>query len=306
MTFWVAGAAIGGAVISGISTSNAAKTQANSTQKGIDEQGREYDLARADQAPYRATGSAALGQESYLLGVPGSENSQGFDSAAYLAANPDVAQYIAAHPTGTTGATTAEQHYQQFGQQEGRSLGTPTAGGAGGDAFGSYAKPLTADQVQLDPGYQFGQQQGQLGIDRKTAAAGGRISGASLRAASQFNTDYATTGYSTAYNRQNQARSDRLNRLSALAGIGQTATQQTQAAGTNNANQISGLVTAQGNATAGSQIAQGNVWGNAGNQIAALYGRNSGVAGPTQSYNPSGYSSTGGDFYYGAGQNYGV
>jgi uncharacterized membrane protein len=59
----------------------------------------------------------------------------------------------------------------------------------------------------MDPGYEFGRQQGQQAIDRKAAAAGGRISGASLKAATQFGNDYATTGYSTAYNRVNQARS---------------------------------------------------------------------------------------------------
>jgi hypothetical protein len=135
--------------------------------------------------------------------------------------------------------------------------------------------PLDPNSVQLDPGYQFGLKQGQQAIDRMSAASGGRLSGAALKAASQYNTDYANTGYSTAYNRANQARADRLNRLAALAGIGQTAVQQTGAAGANAANQISGMMTAQGNASAAGQIAQGNIWAGAGNQIAELYRRNS-------------------------------
>jgi hypothetical protein len=194
--------AIGGAVISSNSADKAANTQAQSTEAGIAEQQRQYDQNRADQAPYRATGTAALGQ---------------------LAGENNV--------------------------------------------------PLDPNSVQMDPGYQFAKQQGQEGIDRKVSAAGGRISGAALKAASEFNTDYATTGYSTAYNRANQARSDRLNRLAALAGIGQTSTQQTGAAGTASANQISAMTTAQGNASAAGQLAQGNIWSGAGNQLAALYGR---------------------------------
>jgi hypothetical protein len=133
--------------------------------------------------------------------------------------------------------------------------------------------------VQLDPGYEFGRQQGQQGIDRKTAAAGGRISGASLKAAAQYGNDYATTKYGDAYNRVNQARSDRLNRLAALAGIGQTATQQVGQAGQNSANNISAMTTAQGNANGAATIAQGNIWGGAGNQLAALYGRGGGGSG---------------------------
>lgn len=180
---------------------------------------------------------------------------------------------------------------------------------AGAKALGEFAvgndTPLNPGSVQMDPGYEFARKQGQQGIDRKTAAAGGRISGAALKRASEYNTDYATTGYSTAYNRVNQARTDRLNRLAALAGIGQTATQQTGQAGQNAGNAIANMTTAQGNASAAGQIAQGNIWAGAGNQIAALYGRNSSA--PTQTYNPAAYSAPGGgDYYYGVGQNYGV
>lgn len=136
-------------------------------------------------------------------------------------------------------------------------------------------KPLDQSTVQLDPGYQFGLTQGQQAIDRKTAAAGGRISGAALKAAAQYGTDYATTGYSTAYNRANQARTDRLNRLAALAGIGQTATQNVNAVGANTANTTSALMTAAGENAGAATLAQGNIWANTGNQLAALYGRKS-------------------------------
>lgn len=138
--------------------------------------------------------------------------------------------------------------------------------------------PVTAADAMSEPGYQFGLQQGQQAIDRKTAAAGGRISGAALKAAAQYGTDYATTGYNAAY----QRRQDRLARLSALAGIGQTSTAGSAAAGAASSNAISNLVSAQGNASAAGQLAQGNIWGNAGNQIVAMYGR--GSSNPNQPY----------------------
>jgi hypothetical protein len=133
--------------------------------------------------------------------------------------------------------------------------------------------PLDQSQVQLDPGYQFGLQQGQQAINRQTAAAGGRISGAALKAAAQYGTDYATTGYSAAYSRANQARTDRLNRLAALAGIGQTATQNVNAVGASTASTNSALMTAAGNNAGAASLAQGNIWGNATNQLAALAAR---------------------------------
>jgi hypothetical protein len=126
--------------------------------------------------------------------------------------------------------------------------------------------PVTAADAMSDPGYQFGLQQGQLGLDRKAAAGGGRVSGAALKAASEYATNYATTGYSAAY----QRRQDRLNRLAALANVGQTSTAGSAAAGASSANAISGLVSAQGNAAGAAQLAQGNIWGNATNQLGAV------------------------------------
>lgn len=153
--------------------------------------------------------------------------------------------------------------------------------------------PTTGADVMSDPGYQFGLQQGQLGLDRKAAAAGGRVSGAALKAASQYATDYATTGYGAAY----QRRQDRLNRLAALAGVGQTATNGSAAAGAASSNAISNLVSAQGNASGAAQMAQGNIWGNAGNQLVAAAGRWR----PPGSYQPN---SGGVDTGNGAGMNF--
>ena len=133
--------------------------------------------------------------------------------------------------------------------------------------------PFDASKVQMDPGYEFARKQGQQAIERQTAAAGGRISGAALKAASEYNNGVATTGYTAAYNRANQQRTDRLNRLAALAGVGQTATQQVGSAGATSSGNIGNIVTAQGNAAGAAQIAQGNIWSGAGNQIAALYGK---------------------------------
>lgn len=139
---------------------------------------------------------------------------------------------------------------------------------AGVDALGRLQTDIngtpTAAEVMAQPGYQFGLQQGQQALDRKASAAGGRVSGAALKAASQYATDYATTGYNAEY----QRRQDRLNRLAALAGIGQTGTQASAGAG--NANAISNLQSSMGNAQGAAQLAQGNIWGNAVNQIGAI------------------------------------
>ncbi len=128
------------------------------------------------------------------------------------------------------------------------------------------AEPMSASEVMSDPGYQFGLDQGQQALDRKRAAMGGRVSGAALQAASQFGTNYAATGYGAAY----QRRQDRLNRLQALAGIGQTATAGSAAAGMNSSNAISALLSSQGDANAAAGLATGNIWGGVANQLGAM------------------------------------
>jgi len=141
---------------------------------------------------------------------------------------------------------------------------------AGTRALGSLESDIgrmpTSAEVMSDPGYQFGMQQGQQALDRKTSAAGGRISGAALKGAAEYATNYATTGYNAAY----QRRQDRLNRLASLAGIGQSSTGASASAGANSTNAISGLLERQGDAAGAGRLAQGSIWGNAANQLGAI------------------------------------
>lgn len=168
---------------------------------------------------------------------------------------------------------------------------------AGKAALGQYQteinKPTTAADVMAnDPGYQFGLDQGQTALDRKIAAMGGRVSGAALKATDQYATNYATTGYNSAYQRSQ----DRLNRLAALAGIGQTATQASAASGQASTNAMTGLLTSQGDASAAASLAQGNIWGNAGNQLAALASRYGGGYGSSGLNSGNSYSSGGNNY----------
>lgn len=127
-------------------------------------------------------------------------------------------------------------------------------------------QPVSAQDVMSDPGYQFGLQQGQQALDRKIAAMGGRVSGAAIKAAGRFGTDYASSGFNAAY----QRRQDRLNRLAALAGVGQSATGSSAAAGAQSSNAISSLLQNRANTQAASQLAQSNIWGDAVKQFGAI------------------------------------
>ena len=144
-------------------------------------------------------------------------------------------------------------------------------GNTGSSGYGSLGKTLTAKDVMSEPGYQFGLKQGQDALNAQLAARGMRNSGAALQAASRYGTDYATTKFDNAFNRQQTQDNNMLNRFGTLAGAGQVGTSQIGQAGTNMANNVSNTQQGLGNALAASSIAQGNAWADAGNQLAGWY-----------------------------------
>lgn len=85
----------------------------------------------------------------------------------------------------------------------------------------------TPEEVMADPGYQFGMNQGMQAIDRRLAAIGGRRSGCGCEGRRAVRHRLRID----AVRRGLPAPAGQLNRLAALAGIGQTATGASAAAG---------------------------------------------------------------------------
>lgn len=67
----IAGAAIIGAGASVISAKKAAKAQTKAADQSVAEQRRQYDQTRADQAPWRTAGSAAIDKMAAVYGLNG-------------------------------------------------------------------------------------------------------------------------------------------------------------------------------------------------------------------------------------------
>lgn len=157
---------------------------------------------------------------------------------------------------------------------------------------GSFGSGPTADQVMATPGYQFGLTQGQKGLDSSAAAAGGLYSGKQLKAASSFNTDYATTKYDDSLNNMRNAQNDQFNREASISGQGQIGANAINAAGTNMANQNSATYQGLGNAQGAAAISQANTVQNGINQGVSWY-NNQPTAQPSGSafttYDPNGY-----------------
>ena len=154
-----------------------------------------------------------------------------------------------------------------------------------GDLMGlrNFDPTPTMESVMAEPGYEFGRQEGMRGIENRAAARGLGQSGAALRALTRFNSDYAGQRYGDAWNRAQANFGNRWGRLSALAGIGQTANQLTNQANQNFANNAGNNMMGAGNAMGAGAMVRGNIWGNALNQGISQWGRMQGGQGGGQS-----------------------
>jgi hypothetical protein len=115
----------------------------------------------------------------------------------------------------------------------------------------------------MAPGYAFRLKQGQGANLAASNLTGGAVSGNALRSLQDYTQNFASGEYANAFNQFQAQRTNIYNQLSDIAKMGLTgATGQANAligTGTNVASLTSGL----GNAQAASQIAQGNIMGNA-------------------------------------------
>lgn len=118
--------------------------------------------------------------------------------------------------------------------------------------------PFGMDQFQADPGYAFRLGEGQKAIERSAAARGMQLSGSTLKGLTNYAQGAASQEYQNAFNRYQAERSAKLQPLQALAGIGQSATNQVSAAGQNYANTAADLTTSGAAARASGYVGGAN------------------------------------------------
>jgi len=206
----------------------ALEAQAEATRQANETQRYMYDTTRADQQPWREAGVKALG---------------GLEDGLYGELTP------------VYGEPTAEE-VNLFGTTI--PAGTRFITGYRRSGDGDFMRDFSMSDYQADPGYQFRMQEGTKALERSAAARGGISSGRTLKDLTRFSQGLASEEYNNAYNRFNADRDRRFNRLASLAGIGQTATSNTQQASQNYGNQVSQNQIGLGNSVAAHQISQSN------------------------------------------------
>lgn len=203
-----------------------------------------------------------------VFGVgPASKQADAVESAAGKSA--DAAKYAADVQKQIYDASRADQ--QPYRDVANNALAMLNSGVSPGGQF-TQQFGYTPFNYQSDPGYNFRLQEGIKALDRSAASRGGLFSGAAMKGVTRYGQDYASNEYGNAFNRYNTDLNNRynifqgnnnqlFNRLSALAGLGQTATNALGTAGANYASNV-------GNISMGNAANQGNA-ALAGGQIRA-------------------------------------
>lgn len=222
----------------------------------------QYIRQGAVAAPPVATGS---GWDPASMGGISPEGGGGSGESRFSVAAPGAP--VAYDDAALEAAVQARLATQKA--QEGEALAAEQAD----PAFGSLMKTFTGADLVNEPGYQFGLEQGTRSMNGTAAARGNLLSGAAIKEAARYGTDYAGTKFGEAFNRDASTKNRLYNQLAGIAGTGQTANGQVATAGMNYANNAGNIALGVGNAQGASQIAGSNALSTAVNGAVAGYQR---------------------------------
>jgi hypothetical protein len=158
--------------------------------------------------------------------------------------------------------------YTQYDEQ-GNAIGTAT-----GQDYLTHQFNAEDFRNNLDPGYAFRLQQGQLANQAMANKAGGLLSGNALQGLNEYNQGMASQEYGNTFNRYQAQRQNIYNTLASIAGLGQTAQGQTNQLAQNFANTQTGLITGAGAAQAAGQVGAANAMSGGFNNAASMYAFN--------------------------------
>jgi hypothetical protein len=284
---WSAAASVGGALIGAIGSNNAAKKQAEAAKRAQEMQRRNFLMQTQLQEPQRQLGYQAMGDLSSLYGYSQPEyttqnqlmaTATPMNSAKMAKLLKGGMSFEQLQGTGSLNAIgpkalrrlakaglSQDQIMQlQSGYQAPQQAPQPAAQGQAGNMSRFFASP----------DYQFRRDEGQRGIGNSFAARGGAASGNALKALSEFNGNLASGEFN-----------NYTNRLFRMAGMGESATNQTAQAGNQYAQGYGQSQQAQGDARASGVLGvAGSIMGGLGG-MAGAWGQQQ----PQQQPQPSQY-----------------
>lgn len=229
-----------------------------------------YGQNKSALSPYMERGNAAGGTINALLGIGGGDAGGAMDYGAYARANPDIITDYQDNviPTGAFGSLNdyAKYHWDNYGQAEGRSTGSPVAGDATGAAENAFK------QYQDSSGFKFRMDQGMDALNTGFAGRGLLNSGAARKSALEFGQNIGSAEFGNYLGYLGNQQGVGLSGASALAGVGQ-----------NYVNTVSANNNSAGSAVANAALMKGtansNMWGGIANAAGNVFGSSFGGTG---------------------------
>lgn len=265
---WIAGALVTGG-LGLVASDRAASKQVGAANRATDLTEAQYKQSRADLMPWIGSGTVALDQLNYLLGLgapPGStaptaptrEQFQGGNKPVYLFDKPSTGII-----TGYTPGQFDQSGYDAAWQQYQNELAKYQAQLEGDSQYGSLLDPFSLDKFEESPAYQFNLDQGLQAINKAAASRGDYYAPATLQDVGKFSQGLASNEFQNAYNNYNTDQENVWRRLfgvsesgrGAAAGVGELGS---RAAGAASANTIgAGNAQAAGIIGGANALAQG-------------------------------------------------
>lgn len=274
---------------------SAGNTQADASRAGTAAQLHMFDTVNQQQLPYRQSGYNALNALNFGLGLPTTRSDSSGNPVAAPGA-PDRAKFTTAGTPGGWARAGGGEHGETIWKQ---SQGTPgsfdQAGydsalasfnanqgapgtsmpqtGANGLSGGQFTHQFNANDLNanLAPNYQFQLDQGLGAVRNAGNLSTGLVSGNTLKGINDYAQNYAGGAYQQAYNNYNQNQTNIFNRLSNIAGLGQTANQSTGSAATATGQGVANTIQAGGAASAAGTVGQANAISGALNNAGGWY-----------------------------------
>jgi hypothetical protein len=226
-------------------------------------------LAQAAQAAAPAAASAAGGMSNFLGPALG--------AAAQIAGG--AAANNAITDAAKTAAASADKNiaFQQGLFDTMRADQKPWLD-AGKTALGKLGplmdyKKFSMNDFKADPGYQFRVDEGTRGVENSATARGMTLSGGALKGIERFRQGLASQAYGDAFDRYQTEYNQATRVPLAVAGFGQTATNNMQQGAQNFGNTAGTIMGNAGNTQANAQLARGSVYADTGNELMKMLTR---------------------------------
>lgn len=193
---------------------------------------------------------------------------------AFGSSGEEQGRIVSFNAPGQPAGAVDEQALNAAIEAEIARMGAQGGGDRSSADFGSLLRNFTGEDLENEPGFQFGLDQGMKALNNRLAAGGSFFSGAALKGGQRFAQDYAGTKFNDAFNRDSANKTRTFNFLSGPMSLGQNAAAQTGNAGMNMAGQVGANTTAMGNAQGAARIAQGNALAGGLNGAAGAFQQN--------------------------------